>query len=110
MKRMYRITMTEKANFMCKDIVIAAAISNGNPEKWVSLEGLKGIYQHRCFDNPANAKDSTAELIGNNTLHIDQKVGDNYETVCIIEEVAIMELDKTGNVVAERNGYGALAD
>ena len=111
-KQMYRITMTENASMLCKNVVSAAALSNGatNPEKRVSLEGLKGIYQHECFEFPSTGKNSTAELIGKNILHIDQKVGETYETVCIIEQVEIVELANLENVVSQQNGYGALAD
>lgn len=109
---MYRITMSEKANFICKDVVLAAAISNGatTPDKRINLEGLKGIYQNKSFDYQSTAANTTAELIGDNLLHIDQKVGDTYETVCIIEQVEIVELANLENVVSQRNGYGALAN
>jgi hypothetical protein len=41
-------------------------------------------------------------LVGENTLHIDKKVGDKYETVLIIEQVEIFELAVNDNVVLQR--------
>lgn len=112
MKKMYRITMTEDANFICKEVVLAAAFSNGAKDfnKKISLEGLKGIYLNKSIDFQSTSKDTTVELIGDSLLHIDQKVNGEILTVCIIEEVEIMELATMENVVSQRNGYGALVD
>lgn len=108
-KLMYRITMTENANSACNDLAIAAAKSNGSKQIF-TLEQLQTIYLNEQLKYPTICADSTAELIGDNLLHIDRKVGDDYETVLIIEQVEIMELATLENVVAQRNGYGALAE
>ena len=107
-KQMFRVTLTENANNSCSDLVLLSAKSNGG--KRLTLLQLKNLYDSDKIRYPTITKDSTAELLSDNLLHIDQKVGETYETVCIIEQVEIMELANLENVVSQQNGYGALAD
>lgn len=101
---MYRITMTENANSSCNDLVIAAAKSNGSKQKF-TLEQLQTIYLNEQQKYQTITADSIAELIGDNLLHIDRKVGDSYETVLIIEQVEIVELTTRENVVMQRQEF-----
>jgi len=90
---MYRISLLPNHNLLCQELVIACARSNGLPEnKQVSIEELKGIFYIGCQQYPVANADMTFEVIGETLIHVDRKVGDNYETVLILEQVDILEV------------------
>lgn len=102
MKKYFRIELTTDANTTCEHIVTLAAMANGKANN-LSIEELHTIAKGQILSFPTINKDTTAELISNDLLHIDRKIGDDYKTVCVIQEVMVMEL-------AEQNGIGALAE
>ena len=101
-----RISIFDYANNLCETIAILAAKSIGSENK-TSLQSLCNVIEGQKILYPASNENITAELIGENTLHIDRKIIDEYKTVLIIEEVEIFELaninDDFENVVLQRN-------
>lgn len=115
----FRIQLFERSTNLCDSLVILAAKTNGGARD-VSLKQLKTVAEGQILQYPALNEDTTAELIGDNLLHIDTKIGDTYKTVCVIEKVEIMELGKVvemdnpddipGELFTQSNGHGGLAD
>lgn len=89
-KTIYRIELRSGANSVCETIAIMAAKSNGGTP--VTLEQLKMIGDTHKLMYPSLTGDTSFEIVGENALHIDIKNGDNWETVCILEQVEILEL------------------
>lgn len=87
----FRIQLFDGANSTCEALVILAAQSNGG-QRELSLKQIKTVADGQIIAYPTLNKDTTAEMIGDNLLHIDTKVDNEYKTVCIIEEVEVMEL------------------
>ena len=100
---MLRITLFDQhSNSLCETLALQAAKSNGSDNK-ITLNQLKMIADGQVLLYPHGNKDTTAELIGDNHyLHIDRKVGDDYVTALIIEQVEIVELAVKENVVQQR--------
>jgi len=90
----FRIELCEDSNSLCQSLVILAAKSNGG-ENNVTLRQLKTVADSETILYPTANRDTTVELIGDTLLHIDRKIGDEYKTVCRIEEVEILELTET---------------
>ncbi len=93
MKRtMYRITLVpEFSNMLAETLAVLAAKSNGS-EKGYTLEDLKNVAEGQKILYPSLNEDTTCELIGENRLHLDRKIGERYETALILEQVDILEL------------------
>ena len=108
-KTIYRITLTEFSNSLCETLAIQAAKSNGSDNK-ISLEQLKMIADSEALLYPTTNADTLCEIIGGDTLHLDRKVVEDYQTGLILELVEVVELATYENVVSQRNGYGALAE
>jgi len=102
----FRVTLFEGADSLAEKIVSLAAKSNGRKENKFTLEQLKGVVESEVILYPALYKDTSAEIIGGRILHLDTKRGDEYNTVCVIEEVEVLELEP----VNDENGYGAMAE
>jgi hypothetical protein len=100
-KTTYRVTMYPNAGSICNTLALLAVKSNGleNPTE---LRKIFSVAEAEILLYPSINVDTTPELIGENTLHLDKKVGDKYETVLIIEQVEIFELAENDNVVLQR--------
>jgi hypothetical protein len=90
MKKYYRISIF-KSHRLGELLANLAAKSNGG--NYVSLADLVNVTKSEKLQYPTLCGEFTAELIGDNLLHIDAKNGDTYETVCSIEEVEVFELE-----------------
>ena len=90
-KTMYRISLLPNHNLLCQELAIEAARSNGGSEL-ISIPYLENYFNHETKKYPVSNMDMTFEVIGDNLIHVDRKVGDKYETVLIIEQVDIMEV------------------
>jgi len=91
MKTMYRIYLMENADGLADALANLAAKSNGRDKKY-SLEDLQHVVKGQQLLYPSLYGETTCELIGDNLLHLDRKVRENYETVLAIEQVEIMEV------------------
>jgi hypothetical protein len=90
-KTTFRINLCEGSNSLCETLALLAAHSNGGKSK-LSLSQLKTVADGKIIEYPYNNENTKAELIGNNLLHIDRKVGDEIRTVCSIEEIEVFEI------------------
>ena len=89
---MYRITLFPQFyNKLAETLTLLAAKSNGS-EKPYTLEDLKTVAESEKILYPTTNENTTCELVGNNRLHLDRKVGEQYETALILEQVDILEL------------------
>jgi len=92
MKTMYRITLVpEFSNGLAETLAVLAAKSNGS-EKPYTLEKLKTVAESEKILYPTTNENTTCELVGGNRLHLDRKVGEQYETALILEQVDILEI------------------
>jgi len=93
MKRtMYRITLFPQfSNGLAETLAVLAAKSNGS-EKMYSLDDLKNVAEGQKILYPYSNENTTCELVGGNKLHLDRKVGEQYETALILEQVDILEI------------------
>lgn len=92
MKTYYRITLFNGADDgFVKPIVLAAAYSNSG-DKPATIETLKSLGEAQRLLYPVLYNEITCEQIGENLLHIDQKIKGEYKTVCIIEKVELFEM------------------
>lgn len=90
-KTYYRIQLFKGASSLCSTIAVLAAESNGG-DKNVSLKQLKTVADGHILMYPILNEDTTAELIGDDLLHIDAKQRDgSYKTVCAIQQVELWE-------------------
>lgn len=106
----FRIQLFEGDVSLCKDLVLLASRSNGDGRQ-TSLKELKTVAEGQIIQYPGLHANTSAELIGDNLLHIDTKVGSEYKTVCIIEQVEVMTLDDIpSELFTAHNGHGALAE
>ena len=92
MKTMYRITLFPQfSNGLAETLAVLAAKSNGS-EKGYTLEDLKNVAEGQKILYPTTNENTTCELLCGNRLHLDRKVGEQYETILILEQVDILEL------------------
>lgn len=92
MKTIYRITLVpEFSNGLAETLAVLAAKSNGS-EKPYTLEKIKTVAESEKILYPTTNENTTCELVGGNRLHLDRKVGEQYETALILEQVDILEL------------------
>lgn len=92
MKTMYRITLFPQfSNGLSETLAVLAAKSNGS-EKGYTLEDLKNVAEGQKILYPSLNENTTCELVGGNRLHLDRKVGEQYETALILEQVDILEI------------------
>ena len=59
-------------------------------EKGYTLEDLKNVAEGQKILYPSLNENTTCELVGGNRLHLDRKVGEQYETALILEQVDIL--------------------
>ena len=95
MKKYFRTTLFEGSNSLCDKLVTLAAKTNGGGK--LTINDIWIVAKGNIIEYTGLNADMQAELIGDTTLHIDKKIGDSYETVCIIEQVEITELKETVN-------------
>lgn len=88
---MYRITLFPDCNILCQELAVRAAMSNGQ-DKATNLLEFKSHFAWEQTKYPTANGDMTFEIIGEYLAHIDRKVGDNWVTVMILEQVEIMEV------------------
>ena len=91
MKTMFRISLMPNATSLAEKMAVMAAENNGGARQF-TLSQIKTVADGNLLEYPSLNKDTTCELIGENLLHLDRKVGENYETVLAIEQVEIMEV------------------
>jgi len=91
-KKMYRIALYKYANDVCEKLCSLAAKFNGGENK-LTLPQLATLVNAKAIEYPTLYSDCKPELIGENLLHIELKVGDNTHTIMSIEEVEILELE-----------------
>lgn len=103
-KTHYRISLFPDCTSLCEKLAAMAAKSNGGAA--YSLEQLKTVADGNILEYPTMNEGCTAELVGGCTLHIDRKIGKEYKTVLVIEQIEIMAMPQ----FEEANGLGALAD
>lgn len=88
----YRITIFDKYCLsLAETLAILAAKSNGNENKY-SLQDLKNVAEGQKILYPSINENTTCELIGNNILHLDRKIGEDWQTTLIIEQVELFNL------------------
>lgn len=91
MKTIFRISIMPHSTTLAERMAIMAAQTNGG-EKQFTLSQIKTVADGNILEYPSLNANTTCELLDDNTLHLDRKVGENYETVLIIEQVEIMEV------------------
>ena len=104
MKTIYRITLVpEFSNGLAETLAVLAAKSNGS-EKPYTLEKIKTVAESEKILYPTTNENTTCELVGGNRLHLDRKVGEQYETALILEQVDILELPTLQRYDSELEG------
>lgn len=103
-KTTYRITIFDKYCLsLVETLAILAAKSNGSENKY-SLNDLKNVAEVQKILYPSSNGNTTCEIIGNNILHLDWKIGDDYQTTLIIEQVELFSLaDETAPSLNRHN-------
>ena len=91
-KTYFRIELCEGATFLCDTIVSLAAKANGG--KSVTIEQMKTVADGNLIQYPSLNDDVVITLVDDKILIVDRKIGDNYKTVCRIEQVEIYEIVK----------------
>lgn len=89
-KTIYRVELREDAPSICETLITMAAKSNGG--KTLSLEQLKGIGESHKILYTSLTGETNFEIVAETSLHVDTKVGGEWKTVCILEQVEIFEL------------------
>lgn len=90
-KTMYRIYLMPHSNGLAETLAVMAAKTNGD-DKSFTLANLKTIADGQIMTYPSLNENTTCELIGESVLHLDRKVGEQYETVLRIEKVEILDV------------------
>jgi len=91
-KKIYRISLFEHSTQLAETLATLAAKSNGCEKKY-TLTDLSHVANSEIILYPSLNQNTTCELLDEHTLHLDRKVGDDYKTVLIIEQVDILEID-----------------
>jgi hypothetical protein len=99
-KTYFKIQLLTGSNTLCQSLVILAAKANGG-ENQCTLKQLQTVAEGEKILYPSLNEGITVELMDENRLHIDRKIGDEYQTVCIIEQVEIMELQSENDIPEE---------
>lgn len=86
----FRIKLFDGSTSLADTIALLAAKSNGG--KSYTIAQLKGVFEAECLLYPSLNGGCQAELIGENMLHIDRKIGEDVKTICEIEQVEIWEV------------------
>ena len=55
-------------------------------------KNLKQLLKAKRYFTPPQTKTLPADKVGGNRLHLDRKVGEQYETALILEQVDILEI------------------
>ena len=104
MKTIYRITLFPQfSNMLSETLAILAAKSNGSENPY-TLEDLKNVAEGQKILYPTTNENTTCELLCGNRLHLDRKVGEQYETALILEQVDILELPTLQRYDSELEG------
>lgn len=91
-KKMYRIALYKYANDVCEKLCSLAAKFNGGENK-LTLSQLATLVNAKAIEYPSLYGDCKPELIGENLLHVELKIGSDIHTIMSIEEVEILELE-----------------
>lgn len=95
MKTIYRIELKALGrNDMAEEAAKLACLYNGGSSMY-DLSFIQAQCALKKSIYPSDYSDTTIEIIGENTLHIDRKIGDNYVTVLAINLVEVWETAKT---------------
>ena len=86
---MFRITLLKGSNSLAETLAILAAKSNGNDKKY-SVYDLQDVAKGQIILYPSLNEDTICEVLDENTLHLDRKIKENWETVLILELVEII--------------------
>lgn len=89
-KTIFRVTLFEGSDDLCEKLVAMAAKANGGAK--ITLKDLKTVSDGNTIQYPILYGNRQAEIIGENILHIDRKIGEDYKTVCVIEQVDVVDL------------------
>lgn len=84
MKKYFRISITE-SNIYTNDVVMLAALSNGNPEKEISLIDLYDVIHNNKISYPHGTYNLSVTL-GDTFLSIDR----NGSNILFIEEFQVI--------------------
>lgn len=101
-KTIYRVSLFKGANSMCEQVALKALQFNGGQNR-CSISDLKTMAEGYKMLYPSISENATIEVLSDHLLHVDTKIGDDYKTVLIIEQVEIVELATLENVVQQRN-------
>ena len=75
MKTMFRISLMPNATSLAEKMAVMAAENNGGARQF-TLSQIKTVADGNLLEYPSLNKDTTCELIGDNLLHLDRKVGE----------------------------------
>lgn len=112
-KTIYRTALFNGSDTLCEKLVVMASKSNGGD--FIPLTDLKTVADAMRIEFPIILGGCSVEIIGEKILHVDKPMGEQYETVCRIEQVEILELEETvddipGGIFETTDGHGALAE
>lgn len=95
-KKLYHIASSDLESVsIIQRVVKRAALSNFSAEHYCNIQDLAMICQARLIEEPILYTDwVSCTIIGENVLHIDQKIGGEWKTVLIIKEVEFFELEE----------------
>lgn len=81
-----------EGNTVANEVLIYASLMNAGVKPIEA--GVRGlhVFAHVMADK-LDKENTQVELIGGDTLHIDVKIGNQYETVLRVEEVEVMEME-----------------
>ena len=96
----FRIQLFDGANSACETAVIQAAKSNGG-DKNLTIKEIATITEGERLKWQILCPDTTVQIIDDNLLHIDSKINGQYKTVCIIENVEVLELKNENDIPVE---------
>lgn len=88
-KTKFHVQLFEGANKTAEDIALEAARYNA-ADKGLTIPFLHAF--GLTIKTLSNDEKTSVELVGENTLHVDTKINDKWETVCIVEEIEVFEL------------------
>ncbi len=95
-KKHYQVSLFDNANEMAETLARLAIKSNADSP--LNLHQLEMVGQGSLIQYPTLNQNSKVIKIGDNILHVDRKIGDDWKTVLIIREVEVYELEPEENI------------